>query len=315
MQTKHAAEAVLRELPSVVGACVREDVNGHPREVHLLVRGVTDVRGLAHDVRDLLEERLEIPIDQRIISIAQLSESPAPAPRPRLRIEPDTDADAGTGTDAAPAEAETRASAQARDLDGDDSAAPGASSGTAAAGDSPGAAASFDASAAGASSGAVAAGASGAAAAGSSGAAAGAAAGAAPSNRLIYDGLETHARDARVSVRVRLSRGGTEYVGEAVELDAGHGRVRAAALAVLRAAIEACGDATRLELESAAVARAFERDYVLVTVLALAPWLGRRPVPLIGAHPVDEDVATSAVLAVLKATNRVLGRSIEARAG
>ena len=39
--TKAEAEAVLRELPSVLGAFVREDVYGHPREVHLLVKSVT----------------------------------------------------------------------------------------------------------------------------------------------------------------------------------------------------------------------------------------------------------------------------------
>ena len=71
--TKAEAEAVLRELPSVIGAFVREDVYGHPREVHLLVRPGTSPRDLARDVRDLLEERLGVPVDQRVISIAQVA--------------------------------------------------------------------------------------------------------------------------------------------------------------------------------------------------------------------------------------------------
>lgn len=71
--TKAAAEAVLRELPSVIGAFVREDINGDPREVHLLVRSGTAPRDLARDVRDLLEERLGVPVDQRVISIAQVA--------------------------------------------------------------------------------------------------------------------------------------------------------------------------------------------------------------------------------------------------
>ena len=54
IHTKEAAEAVLRELPSVLGAFVREDVNGHPREVHLLVSPGPNVKLLAQDVRDLL---------------------------------------------------------------------------------------------------------------------------------------------------------------------------------------------------------------------------------------------------------------------
>ena len=89
--TKDVAEAILRELPSVLGACVHEDVNGHPREVHILVGSGTDARSLSKDVRELLEERLAVPVDQRVISIAQLAAngtapqgsgagSPAPAP-------------------------------------------------------------------------------------------------------------------------------------------------------------------------------------------------------------------------------------------
>jgi len=70
--TKAEAEAVLRELPSVLGAFVREDVYGHPREVHLLVKSGTVPRDLARDVRDLLEEKLGVPVDQRVISIAQV---------------------------------------------------------------------------------------------------------------------------------------------------------------------------------------------------------------------------------------------------
>src|SRR4051812_878557 len=84
VHTKEAAESLLRELPSVLGAFVREDVNGHPREVHLLVTPGPSVKLLAQDVRELLEERLEIPIDHRIISIAQLAEDTDFANEPSL---------------------------------------------------------------------------------------------------------------------------------------------------------------------------------------------------------------------------------------
>lgn len=77
IRTKEAAEAALLELPSVLGAHVREDIYGHPREVHLLVAPGPDVRHLARDVRDLLEERLGVPVDQRVISIAQLADGRA----------------------------------------------------------------------------------------------------------------------------------------------------------------------------------------------------------------------------------------------
>ncbi|MFW6330907.1 MAG: hypothetical protein ACOC3J_04205, partial [Gemmatimonadota bacterium] len=76
ISSKATAEAALREIPSVLGAYVSEDADGHPREVHLLVRSGPDPAGLARDIRGLLEERLGIPIDQRVISIAQLARDP-----------------------------------------------------------------------------------------------------------------------------------------------------------------------------------------------------------------------------------------------
>lgn len=91
IRTKEAAEAVLLELPSVLGAHVREDIYGHPREVHLLVGPGPDVRHLARDVRDLLEERLGVPVDQRVISIAQLADgrtATAPMAAEQQRPEP-----------------------------------------------------------------------------------------------------------------------------------------------------------------------------------------------------------------------------------
>jgi hypothetical protein len=72
--TKDAAESVLRDLPSVLGAAVREDVRGNPREIHVLLSAGPVAGDFARDVRDLLEERLGIPIDQRVISVAQLAE-------------------------------------------------------------------------------------------------------------------------------------------------------------------------------------------------------------------------------------------------
>jgi len=100
IRTKEAAEAALLELPSVLGAHVREDIYGHPREVHLLVAPGPDVRHLARDVRDLLEERLGVPVDQRVISIAQLANGPG-----RLAREPVGPAQ----PEPAPAEAEADA--------------------------------------------------------------------------------------------------------------------------------------------------------------------------------------------------------------
>ena len=231
IRTKEAAEATLRELPSVIGAFVREDVYGHPREVHLLVQPGPNVRLLAHDVRDLLEERLQVPIDQRIISIAQVARDTGETPVEQV---PDV-------------------SPTVPVLEDDDG-----------------------------------------------------------EPRLVFSGVDSMFRDARVVVRVRVTYRGEEHQGEATELDAGSGRVRAAAAAALRAAIAATRDTVRLELEGAAAVRAFERDYVLVSALAGAPSLGRRPLTLVGAHLAEGDPATGAALAALKAVNRVVARRLRA---
>jgi len=227
VHTKETAEAVLRELPSVVGAYVREDVYGHPREVHLLVTPGPDTRMLARDIRDLLEERLGVPVDQRIISIAQLSEAPDET-HERLMAE-------------APSINE-----QARN----ESAADG-------------------------------------------------------SARLRFAGLEMQTRDGRVLVRIRLEWRSTIITGEASELDAGIGRLRATAAATLNAVAVACGDHVRFQLESASTVHAFGRDYVITVVHTAAPALGRRPIMLTGAHPVEDDPDHASALAALKAVNRV----------
>lgn len=90
---KTTAEAALRELPSVLGAYVSEDLEGNPREVHLLVRSGPDTASLARDLRGMLQERLGIPIDQRVISIAQLADE-----APGVAADDDSD-EPGAGPD------------------------------------------------------------------------------------------------------------------------------------------------------------------------------------------------------------------------
>ncbi|HSJ06242.1 MAG TPA: hypothetical protein VK936_06040 [Longimicrobiales bacterium] len=243
---KEAAEAVLRELPSVIGACVREDVNGHPREVHLLVRAGPNPRHLAYDVRDLLEERLGVPVDQRVISIAQLAEGrrPGPAVASAAGLAPAAGPDAdsapgGTAPDHVPASA-------------------------------------------------------------------------VPVNdtvhepRALFAGITTEAMDNHVRVCVTLELDGDTRVGEAVGLDTGPARLRAVAGATLKAVDATCVGRSRFEVEHIATVHAFGREYVLVSVLASSPYLGRRPIPLVGAQPVEMDAESATALAALKAVNRTL---------
>jgi len=216
--TKLEAEALLRTQPSVLGAYVREDVYGRPREVHVLVGPGAEPRRLAGEIRDLLEHRLGVPIDQRIISIAQMAE-------------------------------EVREEAR-DDVAGSEPWVNG---------------------------------------------------------RLRFGGLEVRRREGRVTVEVLVFWQGEAHVGEATEVDVAGGSVRAAAAAGLRAVCEACGGALRLEPEAVSVVPALGREYVLASVLATSPALGRRPLELCGAQPVEGDPEAAGVLAVLNATNRIVG--------
>jgi hypothetical protein len=245
--TKEAAESVLRELPSVVGAFVREDAYGNPREIHLLIKAGPKVAGFARDVKDLLEERLGVPIDQRVISIAQLAGETVGMGGLQVTAQPPEPAAAEPG------------------------ALPPQPAGSA-----------FETEEEPVQEAAV---------------------------RLRFLGADHEELEGRVVVRVRLEWEGREYVGEAVELAAGSGRVRAGATAALRAASAACAGRARIELEAASLVRAMGREYALISALASTPALGRQPLLLSGAKPLDElePLETAAALAALKAANRVIG--------
>jgi hypothetical protein len=235
--TKKAAEAVLRELPSVIGAFVREDVHGHPREIHLLVRSGPSPRHLAYDVRDLLEERLGIPVDQRVISIAQLA--PGKEPGPMLAQRAALPAPAASEPAPAPDTVVEEPEPEAE-------------------------------------------------------------------FRVRFTGISMESVDTRVRIRVSLDLDGTEHTGEEVGLDTMPARTRTAAGATLQAVDATCVGRARFEVEHVSVVRAFERDYVLVTVMVSSPFLGRKPIPLVGAHPIEVDAESAAALAALKAVNRTL---------
>lgn len=240
ISTKTTAEAVLRELPSVLGAYVSEDMEGHPREIHLLVSDGPDPASLARDIRGLLEERLGIPIDQRVISIAQL----APEPDPELAPES--------------VEGEEWVRAPQSRTAPEPQATPPADS------------------------------------------------------RPVFAGLESTTTSGHVTVGVRLELHGGESEGFAEAVDTQPGRARAAATATLRSATEApWNEDLNLELDFASIVQALDGEYVLVSVLGMATRLGRRPLALVGAHPVESDVESAAALATLKAINRVLSRALK----
>jgi len=226
--TKAEAEATLLELPSVLGAYVREDVHGHPREIHVLIGPGPDAGALARDIHGLLEERLEIPIDRRVISVAQLTRN-------------------ATNGDVADGPSHTGPRGGAR----------------------PHGSVRRDA-------------------------------------RAVFRGIESTVEKGRIDVGVRLQWRGEEHAGSAREVETPNGRARAAALATLEAAVSACWEGLRLELDTVSVVQAVDRSFVLVSVLGLARTLGRKPLALVGANAVETDVESAAALATLKAVNRVL---------
>ena len=230
----------------MLGAYVSEDLEGHPREIHLLVRHGPDTAGLARDIRSLLEERLGIPIDQRVISIAQL------APDPDLEAVPDGAARELLGGQ--PDSAERRGGGEPRPADPPTPVA----------------------------------------------------------GRPLFAGLESTTTSGHVRISVRLDWRGQESEGRAEAVDTQVGRARASASATLRSAASApWNQDLGLELDFASRVQAMDGEYILVGVLGMSSRLGRRPLPLVGAHPVEADVETAAALATLKAINRIL--SVELR--
>lgn len=85
------------------------------------------------------------------------------------------------------------------------------------------------------------------------------------------------------------------------------GDYRIAAEATLRALEQFAKDALKFELVGVKAMRAFDANVVIVAVHVLR---GEGPKRLLGAHLAETDPMRSTVLAVLNATNRILGNFI-----
>lgn len=124
---------------------------------------------------------------------------------------------------------------------------------------------------------------------------------------LVFEDVEMRRSRARgVSCLVTLSRSNQEFVGEAEGQDGSAPHVDLAARAAVRAILAARGtpeNGRGLAVEGVRLLEAFDRQYVFVSIAAR---MGREPVVLTGSCEVRESAETSAVLAVLDATNRWL---------
>ncbi len=123
---------------------------------------------------------------------------------------------------------------------------------------------------------------------------------------LIFEDVEVRrSRSRGVLCRVTLSRDGQEFVGECEGQESERSRIdlaaRATLLAIIAASKAMAGSERSLVLEGAKQFDAFDRVFMFVSVAAR---VGREPVMLTGSCEVRESAETSAVLAVLDATNR-----------
>ena len=130
----------------------------------------------------------------------------------------------------------------------------------------------------------------------------------APAGRriLLFEDVEVRRSRARgVLCRVTLSRDGQEFAGELEGQEGERSRIDLAArstlLAIATATRATPGGERSLALEGSKRIGAFDREFIFVSVAAR---VGREPVVLTGSCEVRESAETSAVLAVLDATNR-----------
>jgi hypothetical protein len=127
-----------------------------------------------------------------------------------------------------------------------------------------------------------------------------------PIDRLRFEEFELERLpNGRCSARVLLTfRGNDRYSGQSDGLTSPAGELRCAAQACLEALQDFTGTEVRLELLGVKAVRAFDSTVVIVSVAAHGDPHGAR---LIGSYLTDGDAARGAALAVLNATNRILG--------
>jgi hypothetical protein len=121
---------------------------------------------------------------------------------------------------------------------------------------------------------------------------------------FLFEDVEVRRSRAKgISCRVTLTKGDQSFIGEAEGMENERSRVELAARAALRAIADGEASARSLDLGGARVVDAFEREFILVGVMAQ---LARESSLLTGTCEVKDSPETASVLAVLDATNRWL---------
>ncbi len=108
--------------------------------------------------------------------------------------------------------------------------------------------------------------------------------------------------------RVVLSWGdGPRHTGEAEGLGSAAGEMRTAAQACVNALIQGFQGQAAMELLGVKALRAFDATLIIVSIMVQ---IGERTQRMVGSILVEGESARGAALAVLNATNRVLGNRV-----
>lgn len=116
--------------------------------------------------------------------------------------------------------------------------------------------------------------------------------------------------DGHCHARVVLSWAeGGEFVGRADGVVSPAGELRCAATAALDAIMQAAGKQAKFELLGVKAVRAFDQTVVIVSIAAR----DTRVLRLVGSHITETNPPRGAALAVLNATNRLMGNLLTTR--
>jgi hypothetical protein len=117
--------------------------------------------------------------------------------------------------------------------------------------------------------------------------------------------------NGRCHAKVVLSwSDGREFVGEADGVTSQAGELRCSAVAAVQALARAVEPRVEFELLGVKAVRAFDATVVIVSLAARAESSVSR---LVGSYLTDADAPRGAALAVLNATNRLLGNYLSTR--
>lgn len=270
------AEELIATLPGVLSVRIVPNETGAVDEIHVLTTDLVPPKNTVRNIESALMAQLGLRVNHRKISIATTLDAPRAADMP-----PAPPAPAGLSAMAGGAAAPAAPAAPVLPP------APAVSAAASVASSSPG----------GHMGGSV-----------RANSAIAPMADAAPAGRrvLIFEDVEVRrSRSRGVLCRVTLSRDGQEFVGESEGQESERSRIDLAARSTLLAIVSATkatpGGERSLALEGSKLIDAFDREFIFVSVAAR---VGREPVVLTGSCEVRESAETSAVLAVLDATNR-----------